>query len=127
MDPDMWKSLSLNTRPGKTKSSGLRHYFEVNPHSNELRHEVLISRRELQEVPQTVGYIKCTHFVANSMKRDCKGFMLAYRVDGVNDSWCLGWVHSLTYDIRSPHSTVDVDGTLRVFRWIGTTAVSDDN
>ena len=29
MDPDMWKSSSLNTRPRKTKSSGLQHYFEV--------------------------------------------------------------------------------------------------
>ena len=119
--PVMQNSLTLSVRPGGTKSRRIRHYFEVVRSSNLLRQKNLTARRKLEERPKTVGYIECTHFVAGTLKRDCKGATIAYRVGNHSNAWHLGWIHSLTYHTTSKDRSAD--GTLGVFRWIGTTAV----
>ena len=100
-------------------SAGIRYIFEVVQGSDKLRAHEINARVKLNEAHPFPAFIECTQFTTTVLKRNCKGAMIAFSVDG--QAWHFGVIESLAVWTETQFDSDGnlMDGLLSVFKWGG--------
>jgi hypothetical protein len=113
--------LTLELGSCDSKSRGQRRHFEITS-SKTLRVFWLHDRHSIKTNQQCVGFLECTQFISTGIPRCGRKTTIAYSVNGEENAYHLGWVHSLVYADHVKSS----DDVLNVYRWDGKVTLHQD-